>query len=41
MEDKKGPGPKKKVVIRKSTENREEPIAPERIYGEAKLNYSG
>jgi hypothetical protein len=40
MEDKKGPGPKKKVVIRKSTENREEPIAPDRIYGEAKLNYS-
>jgi hypothetical protein len=40
MEDKKGPGPKKKVVIRKSTENREEPISPERIYGEAKLNYS-
>ena len=40
MENKKGPGPKKKVVIRKSTETREEPISPERIYGEAKLNYS-
>ena len=40
MKDQKGPGPKKKVVIRKSTETREEPISPERIYGEAKLNYS-
>ena len=32
--------PQKKVVIRKSTENREEPISPERIYGDVTLNYT-
>jgi hypothetical protein len=32
--------PQKKVLIRKSVETREEPVSPERIYGEATLNYT-
>ena len=40
MEDKKGPGPKKKVIIRKSLEKREEPISPEKIKGDWKLNWT-
>jgi hypothetical protein len=46
--DKKGPGPKKKILVRKSTETREPYIAddpkesplPEKKYGEGKYNYS-
>jgi hypothetical protein len=40
MEDQKGPGPKKKILIRKSPETREEIIVPEKIKGDGVINRS-